>query len=40
MFIASAQINSVKGAIHDNLENHIEYIKVAAQRGAELIIFS
>ncbi len=39
MFIASAQINSVKGAIHDNLENHIEYIKLAAQRGAELILF-
>lgn len=39
MFIASAQINSVKGAIHNNLENHIEYIKVAVQRGVELILF-
>ncbi|MCU4165331.1 carbon-nitrogen hydrolase family protein [Carboxylicivirga caseinilyticus] len=39
MIVASAQTKPSQGVIHENLENHIELIKLAAQNNAQLILF-
>ncbi len=39
MIIAAAQSSPIQGALHDNLEEHFELIKLAAKHNVELITF-